>query len=119
MRSPSTGSPSASRNAAPWATRQYRHPFAWLTTTAISSRSAVPRFSVGSCSALKCANHRLSRSGRNEYTRNTFGTNPSASRAFANSPWMRSGSSRSSGTGKYDPVSVMARSRSGFGTNAP
>src|ERR1700733_5512426 len=104
MRSPRTGSPSSCRSAAPWATRQYRQPLAELTTTAIISRSAALRCSVGSWSWRKWANQALRRSGRNAYTRNTFGTNPSRSRAFANSPCRPDGSSASSGTGNHDPV---------------
>ena len=65
IRSAITGSPQASRSAAPWATRQYRQPLAIETTTAIISRSAALRPGVSSWSMRKCANHADSRSGRN------------------------------------------------------
>ena len=50
----------------------------------------------------KCANHADSRSGRNEYARNTFGTKPMRSRALRNRPCSSAGSSLSSGTGNQE-----------------
>ena len=64
IRSAITGSPHASRSAAPCATRQYRQPLAIDTTTAIISRSAALSPGVSSCSMRKWANHADSRSGR-------------------------------------------------------
>src|SRR5436190_2077545 len=82
--------------------RQYRQPLAWLTTTAMSSRPAASRLSLGTCRMRKCANQALRRSGRNTQTRKTFGTKPSRSRAFANRPRKPSGRSASSGTGIHE-----------------